>query len=110
MKPLLILLAIAFSFSAFAQKVKVHVVDPYLDPSSLEGEYNVTSGSPASALPDIGERDAFFHGVPQAKDWDDWERDKFYVYLQKKSVSEMHQRYPQFTVDELKALKEKVKK
>ncbi len=107
MKTLLIVI-LCFSYTALAQ-VQVQVVDPEVDTSELEQKgYKVTrEENEFSSLPDKEKRDLLLNGLPTAKDWDELQKDIFYMDLKSKTLEQLSKKYPDISKARLKQLKVK---
>lgn len=105
---LFIALIVGLASNVYAGKAKLVIVDPNLDPEEFGEDFDVQSKRDTK-LPDKNERDDFLSGLKQAQDWDEWEKDLFYMELQYKSLDDLVRKYPDFTRKELKNLKEKRK-
>jgi hypothetical protein len=105
---ILFLLLMLCSQTTLAQ-VQVHLVDPHLDASPLEGKgYHITrEHTEFSALPDKEVRDQFLLEVPEVKGWDELERDIFYMNLKDRTLEQLMKKYPSFSKERLKKLKVK---
>jgi putative salt-induced outer membrane protein YdiY len=104
-KPSILLVILLYTLSAFAQKAQVTILDDDIDGSPLEKEFNVHKGSThKSFLPAKEERDFALKDLKQIQKWDELKKDIFYMELKSKSISE--QKYPEFSTQELKTLKE----
>lgn len=102
-----------FSFSMVtnlaAQKADLLLIDENIDASNLENNFQIKKGSTLkSYLPDRSERDAFLKHVPESQNWDEYQKDSFYMDLKKKSVAEVKKKYPNFTSEKISKLKEKL--
>lgn len=100
-------LILGLSLNAYAGKAKLVIVDPNIDPEAFGEEFEIQSTERDSKLPDKNLRDDFLSGLPQIKDWDEWDKDLFYMELQYKSLDDLVRKYPDFSRKELKKLKEK---
>lgn len=98
------------SYSSFAQ-VHVHVVDPDMDVSPLENQgYHITRGEKTfSSLPDKEKRDLVLGDVPESKQWDELDKDIFFMDLKNKSIEQLEKKYPKMTKSKLQRLKAHVK-
>ncbi len=107
MKTLLIVI-LCFSYATLAQ-VQVQVVDPEVDTSELQQKgYQVTRGeNEFSSLPDKTKRDSLLEGLAVAKDWDELQKDIFYMDLKSKTLDQLEKKYPDISKDRLKQLKVK---
>lgn len=110
MKKLIILtLLIVFTTHIHAQKADLLLIDENIDASSLEKDFNVHKGSQLkSFLPDKGERDRFLKLIPESKSWDEYQKDVFFMDIKKKSIDEVHKKYPHFSKDKISTLKGKL--
>lgn len=109
MKKLMILPLITFMIStAQAQKAQLLVIDPDIDSSELEENFNVQRGSTfKSSIPEKSDRDAVLKAVPKTQEWDELEKDIFYMDLGRKSVEELKKQYPSLSLKEIKILKDR---
>lgn len=106
---LLIMTILIIPFKVSAQKANLLLVDENIDEKALEGNFNVKKGSTLrSSLPPKELRDRFLENVPAAKDWDEYQKDAFYMDIKNKSVDEILKKYKQFSKKEIKSLKGKI--
>jgi len=102
-------LLITFSINGYAQKADLLLVDENIDASSLEKDFNIHKGSKIkSFLPDKAQRDQFLKLVPESKSWDEYQKDAFFMDFKKKSIDEIHTKYPHFSKDKISRLKGKM--
>lgn len=106
---LLCLLTLCFASAALAGKAKVFVIDSDIETAEIGEEFDVQTASHDSVLPDKNERDDFLSGLEQVKEWDEWEKDLFYMNLKHKSLDELEKKYSSFSREELAKMKEKRK-
>ena len=107
MKKLIILPMFLISFTAFAQKAQLLVIDPDIETRELEN-FNIQKGSThVSSIPDRDEREEFFQGVSQVQSWDELKKDIFYMELDRKSVDDLHKKYPELSKKDIKKLKDR---
>lgn len=104
----LITLMLAYSFTTLAQ-VQIQVVDPEVDTSELQQRgYQVTrEENEFSSLPDKDKRDQLLNELPAAKEWDELQKDIFYMDLKSKSIDQLEKKYPGISKARLKQLKVK---
>ncbi len=109
MKTLIFLTLLSLPISLWAQtKGELLILDENIETKSLEKNFNIRRGSThRSSLPDKGLRDQLLSKVKQTKDWDEYQKDAFFMDLKRKSVKELQAKYPDFSEKELKTLKEK---
>lgn len=89
-------------------KGELLIIDENIETKSLEKNFNIRRGSTKrSSLPDKGLRDQFLAQVKQAKAWDEYQKDAFFMDLKSKSLKELQAKYPDFSEKELKTLKDK---
>lgn len=101
-----IIIFLFISLSAHAQKVELLLIDENIDTSSLEDNFDVKKGSTLkSFLPPKDLRDHFLKDVPESKEWDEYEKDVFYMDLKNKSIKEITKKYPQFSKEKISFLK-----
>ena len=104
----ILLFIMLFSSSISWAQVKVQIVDPDVDSSTLEKDYEVSrKSSPANSLPSKEVRDEIFVNIKSVKKWDELKKDIFFMDLKSKSLSELSAKYPEFTQSDLKSLKAK---
>jgi hypothetical protein len=104
----LIIVIYLISFSALGQ-IQIQVVDSQLDTQQLEKkkEFKVTREKDEfSSLPDKQKRDQLIKDLDEIKDWDELQKDIFYMDLKSKSIDKLIKKYPQLPAKKLKALKE----
>lgn len=110
MKNLITLAIILFSFSSYAQKAKLTIVDRDIDRSQLSDQFDVNYPDQQEyALPDREERDLAYKGVKAITKWDELRKDIFFMDLRSKSIKELLSRYPELSEAEIKTLKARVK-
>lgn len=107
-----ILISLLFftSLQALAQNqgVKVHIVDPDIDDSSLKDKYQVTrTAIKSNTIPDRDLREKFLKDVSSTQNWDELKKDIFYMDLKNKSIKQLVKKYPEFKKSELQDLKNK---
>lgn len=105
----IIILLISFiSFHSYSQ-VEIQVVDPELDVKPLEGQgYKISRKAEVhNALPDKKLRDSLLSEVPEAKTWDELQKDIFYMDLKQKSLNDLEKKYPKISKKQLDELKDK---
>lgn len=113
MKNLILISFLFIPFSLFAQSQTGHpqliVIDPHMDASELKGEFNIQKPRKSSTgLPTKYERDMFFtEHDSKMVGWDELKKDIFFMDLKIKSVTDLHQKYPEFGLKELKEIKGK---
>ena len=107
MKNLILFLSLSsITLIAFAQKANLTVVDPYMDATPLENEFNVNRPNNPNSLPSKDERDIFLQKLTKKiSQWDELKKDIFYMELKSKSISELQTKYPELSAKELKELK-----
>jgi hypothetical protein len=89
-------------------QVKVQIVDPDVDSSTLEKDYEVSRKSTqADSIPSKEARDEIFVNIKSIKKWDELKKDIFFMDLKSKSISELSAKYPEFSQSDLKSLKAK---
>lgn len=103
---LLIPLLFLFSFMAFAQQARVLIVDPDIDASELK-DYQVDRPKLHNSLPDREEREEFLAGVEEVKDYDELQKDIFFMDIKSKSLKDLQKKYPDISPVVLKKLKGK---
>jgi hypothetical protein len=82
-------------------------MDPDFVTPSLDSKYQVERKShEAHALPDKEQRDQLFQGIQAIDQFDQLKKDILFMDLKRKSVSELQQKYPELTRQQLKSLKE----
>lgn len=107
MKKILMCLSLILSLNLQAQKAELLILDDNIDTSSLNKNFNIKRGSTLkSFLPDKDERDAFLQEVPESKDWDEYQKDSFYMDIKNKSVKDIKKKYPHISRERITALKE----
>ena len=109
MKTLIFLSLLSLPFSLWARpKGELLILDENIETKTLEKNFNIHRGSThRSSLPDKGLRDQLLSKVKQAKGWDEYQKDAFYMDLKSKSLKELQTKYPNFSEKELKTLKDK---
>jgi hypothetical protein len=101
------LLILLFVLPVFSQ-VKVQVIDPELDTTPFEGNYQVSRKEETfSSLPSKKERDKLLSQIAATKDWDELKKDLFYMDLNSKKMEQLKIKYPEIPVQELRKLKGK---
>ena len=106
MKKLITFSMLMVSFSAFAQKANVIFIDPDMETKELEN-FNIQKNTHESSIPDRDDREALLNQNSKTQNWDELKKDIFYMDLARKSVSELHKKYPELSTKELKQLKER---
>ncbi|HLT23238.1 MAG TPA: hypothetical protein VKZ84_07335 [Bacteriovoracaceae bacterium] len=102
-------LLVTFALTTYAQKADLLLIDENIDASSLEKDFNIHKGSKLkSFLPDKAERDRFLKLVPESTSWEEYQKDAFFMDIKKKSVDEIHRKYPHFSKDKISRLKGKM--
>jgi hypothetical protein len=90
-------------------QVQVQVLDPDIDTSSLEKKYQVHRDTKqANSLPNKELRDQLFQGVTKINKYDELKKDIFFMDLKRRSIPELLKKYPEFSMKELKSLKDKL--
>lgn len=109
MKVIMIFSLLIFAQRTFAQKADLLLIDEDIEASSLEQNYRIHKGSTLkSFLPPKEQRDAFLVFVPESKEWDEYQKDVFYMDFLKKPISEIQKKHPQYTKEKIKELKSKL--
>ena len=104
----ILLFIMLFSSTISWAQVKVQIVDPDVDSSTLEKDFEVSRKSTqANSLPSKETRDEIFIGIKSVKKWDELKKDIFYMDLKSKSLSELAIKYPEIADRDLKILKAK---
>lgn len=106
-KMIMIQMLLLISLTAHAQKAQLLLIDPDIEARELEN-FNIQRGSThVSSIPDRDAREDFFHEVSKVQEWDELKKDIFYMELERKSVDQLHKKYPELTKKEIKALKDR---
>lgn len=110
MKNYLLISTIALlSLTASAQKADLLILDEDIETKELEGNFNIKKGSTLkSFLPPKELRDSFLEHVPASKNWDEYQKDAFYMDIKNKSVEDIMKKYPAFSKKEILNLKGKI--
>jgi hypothetical protein len=96
------------SFNSFGQ-VQIQVIDPQLDTQELEKKHFIVTREEDefSSLPDKNKRDELFKELGEIKNWDELQKDIFYMDLKSKSIDKLIKKYPQLSSKKLQSLKDK---
>lgn len=111
----LIFLYLTFYFITFAsfaedKKIQVQIVDPYINSKSFDSKYQVNRDNRAfTTLPDKKLRDEALNSSEATKNWDELQKDIFYMDLKNNTIANLGKKYPKIKKDELIRLKEKTK-
>lgn len=97
-----------FSFTAQAQ-VQIQVVDPEVNTKELEDKgYQVSREEKEfTSLPDRDKRDELLKGLHIANEWDELQKDIFYMDLKSKTLEQLANKYPEISRARLQQLKVK---
>ncbi len=98
--------------SVYSQ-INMHIVNEEDQPAAqeLEKKYNVThKAKDPKVMPDKHSRDAFLEGSGIPQDWDELDRDIFYMDLKTKSFAEVKNKYPKIDPKTIQELQVKHKK
>ena len=106
---ILLLLPLLFTTTSFAQDVEVMVFDKDIETKELEGQYRIRRPKRKNQLPDRKHRNQVFSVAQKVQSWDELSKDILYNDLKSKPLSELIQKYPDFTAEELSSLKDRVK-
>lgn len=108
-KLIFLLLSFLLSYSVYAQKAQVLILDENIDSRALERNFQVHRGSThKSSLPDKAMRDELFQGLKEIQAWEEFKKDLFYMDLKKKPLNELKNKYPEFHEQKLKSLKDQL--
>lgn len=110
MKRLIIpIIFLILTIQASAQKADLLILDDDIDASELKDSFHIKKGSTLkSFLPPKDKRDALLTNVPEAQNWDEYQKDSFYMDIKNKTPKEIKEKYPQLTNDEISKLKGKL--
>lgn len=100
-------LLLLLSTTALAQKANVLIVDPDVDSSGLEKDYNVQKPSQHYALPDKESRDEVFKGIKAVEKYDELKKDILFVDLKNKAPAEIMKKYPELSKSDIKKMLER---
>ena len=101
------LFLLLISVSAFAQKANVLIVDPDVDATELEKDFNVQRPAQAYALPDKEERDLVFRGIKSIAGYDELKKDILFMDLKKKAPADLMKKYPELSKQDIKTMLER---
>jgi hypothetical protein len=108
-KIIFLIISFLISSSLYAQKAQILILDENIDSRSLERNYQVHKGSTHKiSLPDKSMRDDLFKGLKEIQTWEEFKKDLFYMDLKKKPLEELKNKYPEFSKEKLKSLKDEL--
>lgn len=108
MKYLLTLLFIFSATPSFAQRrANVVILDPEIEGTELQNEFNVQRPSEFTSLPDKEERDLVFQGVKSVASFDELKKDILYMDLANKKPAELFAKYPEISKAEFSLMMKK---
>lgn len=105
-------LFLIISFTAYAQNsgVKVFITDENIDSSTFDKKFEVQRKPiKNNSVPDRTARENFFNNFEIPKDWDELDKDMFYMDLHNKSLRDLIKKYPDYKERELSKLKDERK-
>ena len=105
---ILFIITLTMSSLTYAQKAKVLIVDPDIDATELEKDFEVQRpAKPHNVLPDKDLRDEVLSVVKTVQGWDELKKDILFMDLKSKDLKQLTEKYPELKESELKGLQDR---